>query len=140
MPTNVNPPAGVSVTAACCHDVLPAGSTSMPRFVPSTTVPAGLAASEVASPAAGATAAGPAVTGSIRCQLDPPSADAKISFFCSPPRAGADRQADTRFVAFAAASSAPAGCPSGCAVPTAQGIRDTGRHGALPSTGPAYSV
>ncbi|HYB46757.1 MAG TPA: hypothetical protein VED20_05270 [Streptosporangiaceae bacterium] len=75
--------------------VPPAGSTSMPWFVPSTTVPAAVAASEVAVPAAGATAAlgaGPALIGSIGRQLAPPSAEEKISFFCPPPGTGGGMQ------------------------------------------------
>src|SRR5579859_3998469 len=110
----------------------------MPWSVASTTVSALLAATAVATPCAGATA--------IMCQLAPPSAEVKISFFCVPPTTRFGVQARIRCSALSAPSSAPAGWPSACARPTvpAHAIRPTACQAAMPSTrpctGPAYSV
>ena len=56
------------------------------------------------------------------------------------PGAPDDAHASTRFAAFCAASSAPVGWPSASGGPTGHGICVTCCHGALPSTGPAYSM
>ena len=92
-------------------------------------MPAGVAATEVARPRAGAAAA--------FCQTIPPSAEVKTRLACWVPGALDDAQARTRFAAVAAASSAPVGWPSASGVPTGQGTCLAACQGALPSTGPA---
>src|SRR5580692_7393373 len=82
----------------------PAGSRPRPALVPSTTLSAGLAATEVAVPWLGAAA--------ISSQLTPPFGEEKIRSL--PPLA----QARIRSLAFTAPSSAPAGCPSAWGAPT----------------------
>src|SRR5271165_7167800 len=105
----------------------PAGSTSMPRSVLSTTVPEGLAASEEA----------------IWIQLIPPFGEEKIClFWVSEPLSATEVQATSSCLAFTAPSSACDGWPSGWGGPTVHEETSAPARGqaALPSTGPAYSV
>ena len=103
-------------------------------MVARTICPPGWAATEVAVPPA---------TAPDASQVAPPSADVKTA--APPPDAAGTAHASTRLEALAAASIAPAGWPSGCAVPVRQDALPAGPEAAccqepVPDTGPEYSV
>src|SRR5271165_2656943 len=112
----------------------PAGSTSMPRSVPSTTVSEGLAASEEAMPAVGAVA--------IWIQLIPLFGEEKIClFWVSEPLSATEVQATSSSLAFTAPSSACDGWPSGWGSPTVHEETSAPARGqaALPSVSPVVA-